>query len=141
MNTIQNDLIGLKVFVYFNLHKKCWSVRHNGKVIAHLQSVCLYNAKFKVSQAGRLRVIQEKRKNVHAGVFGTIIAKEDYGYQADTPVTYNPYRFETFVTKFCHNPVYQSDIVYMDVANFIPTVLTRLYHNLTEEIQDDTIYN
>lgn len=125
------NLIGLKVFVYFNLHKKVWSVRHNGKVIAHLNNLCLYNAQFKVSQAGRLRVIQEKRKNVHAGVFGTIIAKEDYGYQADTQVTYNPYRFETFVTKQNSLPVFQSDIVYMDVANNVPSVLARMYHNLT----------
>lgn len=129
------NLIGLKVFVYFNLHKKVWSVRHKGKVIAHLQSLCLHNAQFKVSQAGRLRVIQEKRKNVHAGVYGTISAREDHKLiQVETPVTYNPYRFETFVAKPCLTPIHTSDLVYMDVANNVPSVIAKLSRNATGEL-------
>ena len=67
----------MRVFVYFNLHKKCLSVKalegeSKGRVIAHADSVELVNATFKVSQAGRQRVLRERRKNVHAGVVGTM---------------------------------------------------------------------
>lgn len=64
-----------KVFVYFNLHKKIWSVKaltgaSRGRVIAHCSMVSLVNVEFRVSEAGRQRVLREGRKNVHAGVVG-----------------------------------------------------------------------
>lgn len=106
----------MRVFVYFNLHKKCLSVKalegeSKGRVIAHADSVELVNATFKVSQAGRQRVLRERRKNVHAGVVGTManipahystihIAEALY-----TPVKYNPYRFDSFVTAVNESPV------------------------------------
>ena len=71
----------MKVFVYFNLHKKVWSVKalegpNKGKVIEHTTNINIANAKFKVSEAGRQRVLKEKKKNVHAGVTG--IQVNDY---------------------------------------------------------------
>ena len=106
----------MRVFVYFNLHKKCLSVKalegeSKGRVIAHADSVELVNATFKVSQAGRQRVLRERRKNVHAGVVGTManlparhatihIAEAMY-----TAVKYNPYRFDSFVTAVNESPV------------------------------------
>lgn len=70
----------MKVFVYFNLHKKLFSIKalegsNKGRVIAHSSSVSLKDASCKVSEAGRQRVIKEKRKNVHAGVVGTLLEK------------------------------------------------------------------
>lgn len=64
--------IDQKVYVYRNLHKQCWSVRDckTKRVVAHLDCLTLRNAKFKVSEAGRQRVLREKKKNVHAGVQG-----------------------------------------------------------------------
>jgi len=120
--------IGKQVFVYFNLHKKCWSIRHNGIVIAHTDFVCLKNVQFKVSQAGRARVLQTKQKNVHAGVFGTIIAKQDIQLlNFWSPVTYNPYKYETFVLRHDDTPVYHSETVSMGVqrllAKSVPLVL------------------
>lgn len=111
------NLNGLKVFVYFNLHKRCWSVRHNGKVIAHLNKVCLKDVQFKVSKAGRERVLREKRKNVHAGVFGVITSYYEAQFFIDWhTVTYNPYKYDTFVTKTDAQPVYHSKIVTMDLT-------------------------
>ena len=92
-----------RVFVYFNLHKKCWSVKalsgpDKGRVIDHVKAVSLYDAEFRVSEAGRQRVLRDKRKNVHAGVVG--YRQEwpwDYigdGYWRD--VKYNPYRSDRF---------------------------------------------
>lgn len=65
-----------RVFVYFNLHKKLWSVKSltgdgtYGRVIAHRRTLTLTDATPKVSEKGRQRVLREGRKNVHAGVVG-----------------------------------------------------------------------
>ena len=61
-----------KVYVYRNLHKGCWSVRQNGLVKAHSLEMEVFDCNMKISQAGWLRVIREKRKNVHAFVHGYI---------------------------------------------------------------------
>lgn len=101
---------GLRVFVYYNLHKHMWSVKalegeHKGRVIAHRDWVILQNCRFKVSQAGRQRVLREKRKNVHAGIVGTApksiltAIKSDYMVGDGVPVTYNPYKYDSFVSK------------------------------------------
>lgn len=89
----------MKVDVYYNLHKKCLSVRHKGKVIRHCDSVIIEGAKFIVSQRGRERVLKEKRKNVHAYVRGEL--KEDidmeYPDHLGTRVFYDPYKYDSFV--------------------------------------------
>ena len=91
----------MKVFVYFNLHRKCFSVKalegvNKGRVIKHAHFVALENVTFKVSEAGRQRVLKEQRKNVHAGVVGTLVDSLDV--VGSERVTYNPYKGSTFVT-------------------------------------------
>lgn len=108
----------MKVFVYFNLHKHVWSVKalqgeNKGRVIAHLNELTLENATFKVSQAGRKRVLTEKRKNVHAGVVGEL---KIYDGLCDKPVSYNPYKYEYFYDRETLSPVYHASKVSM-VAN------------------------
>jgi hypothetical protein len=100
----------MKVFVYFNLHKKCFSIKAlegamKGRVVAHRDNVLLFHTTFKVSQAGRERVLREKRKNVHAGVCGTWYDSGDkHGTLSSVKergelVTYNPYKYTSFVYK------------------------------------------
>lgn len=91
------------VFVYRNLHRKCWSVKQDGLVKAHSQLLAMHSCTFKVSQAGRNRVLKEKRKNVHAGVHG-YLENWQMGEWIDShptarPVTYNPYKYKNFVDK------------------------------------------
>lgn len=67
----------MKVYVYKNLHKNCWSVRSRegetyGKVIEHAENIFLKNCGFRVGRVGQQRVREEKRKRVHAGVTGEI---------------------------------------------------------------------
>ena len=88
------QLVGKKVKVYFNLHKKVLSVMEKGKVIAHVPEITLRDVKFKVSEAGRQRVLREQRKNVHAGLVG-IVTEENFP-EGDR-VTYNPYLYDSFV--------------------------------------------
>lgn len=91
----------MKVFVYYNLHRKVWSVKalegeHKGKVIAHRRDVVLQKPKPKVSEAGRQRVLRERRKNVHAGLVGEWFDQKILQAEGDL-ITYNPYKYETFV--------------------------------------------
>jgi len=69
-----------------------------GKVVLHTDRIVLTDCVFKVSEAGRQRVIREQRKNVHAGVVGVIHMGVDV---PDTPnrVSYNPYKNPYFVDK------------------------------------------
>lgn len=114
----------MKVFVYFNLHKKCFSIRslegpERGRVIAHRHIVFLKDVVFKVSEAGRQRVLREKRKNVHAGVVGQWhfdLSEQDLSLMyRERLVRYNPYLYSSFV--LCHEgtitPVYSASQAYL----------------------------
>jgi hypothetical protein len=127
----------MRVFVYFNLHRKCWSIKAldgaaRGRVVAHASEVSIADATFKVSEAGRARVIDEQRKNVHAGIVGTlqdVVGSATLaGVQAGFPkalmgpldallptegvsVTYNPYQWSTFVRRDTYQPVHSAALV------------------------------
>jgi hypothetical protein len=109
-------MIGERVFVYRNLHKKCYSVKSlkTGRVIAHVDSIDLVNFSFRVSKAGRERVLREKRKNVHAGVVGYVSCPVNKAYSTD--VTYNPYKYNSFVLKNNEVPVFNADIAHIDLS-------------------------
>jgi len=108
----------MKVFAYFNIHKKTWSLRgedglERGYVVAHAHAVELADCTFKVSEPSRQKVIREQQKNVHAGIVGTLVGfagkvtevgesrvkyllyddDENMARVTDeyTPITYNPY--------------------------------------------------
>lgn len=105
----------MRVFAYRNLHRKCWSVKalegpFKGRVIFHAQAVSLTNCKLKVSQAGRQRVLREQKKNVHAGVVGTL-QHEYIEWAFAVPITYNPYKYDSFVLAGTKDPVYDADCV------------------------------
>jgi len=108
-----------RVQVYYNLHKKCLSVRHKGKVIEHAQEVTLTDARFHVQQAGRERVLKEKRKNVHAYVSGKLketfwfTQAPKYIWTAKQSVTYNPYKYKNFVNKKTLEPVTSAEVVHI----------------------------
>ena len=135
------DALGLKCFVYFNLHKKCFSVKalegpSKGRVVAHADMVYMENCIFKVSEAGRRRVLREKRKNVHAGIVGVVrpfpvgrnfalnprfwdMSDERAEFLSNPSnyvgVKYNPYQYRTFVK--ADNPavpVASADICWLD---------------------------
>jgi hypothetical protein len=111
----------MKVAVYFNLHKKVFSVKAltgqlKGLVIYHSDYVELTNCTFKVSQAGRNRVLLENRKNVHAFVVGDL-ATLDYSEPSGEIATYNPYKYNTFVKSGCKTPIHSADKVQLYVKD------------------------
>ena len=133
MRTDVRDAIGLRCFVYFNLHKKCFSVKalegpNKGRVVFHADAVYMEDCTFKVSEAGRRRVLRDQRKNVHAGVVGVVRyfprserefdAFRDHCFMKSedfTGVKYNPYKYRTFVK--ADNPavpVASADMCWLD---------------------------
>lgn len=88
----------MKVRVYRNLTKKCLSVQtmtdKGWRVTRHVQSISLKDATFKVSEAGRQRVIRDRRKNVHAIVEG--YETDSFDESSSKQVTYNPYKSSNF---------------------------------------------
>lgn len=87
----------MKVHVYKNLNRGDWSVRHQGKVIAHVAEIWLANVSFHVSEKARVRVIANKRREVHAWAIGEIVASQPSGEAV--AITYNPYRAATFTQR------------------------------------------
>jgi len=130
----------MRVEVYFNLHRRMYSVRalegeDKGRVIDHLPECAIRNAKFVVSEAGRQRVLRDGRKNVHAYVRGELVA-ETRGYisfigslaRKDGPirvVTYNPYRFDSFFDLDTKEPVYEAEVCLLfQMPVSAPAILT-----------------
>lgn len=102
--------------VYFNLHRKCLSIRERGRVVAHAERVIIRNAAFVVSQAGRSRVLATGHKNVHAVVRGEIVreAHPDVRLDEAIRVRYNPYRYETFVRASDESPIHHAALVWIE---------------------------
>lgn len=104
----------MNVKVYRNLHKKCYSLidRATGKVALRQFHVVLRNAVFKVSEAGRQRVLKTGRKNVHAFVCGEL-APAPFGFPDLTPreAYYNPRAVTTFIDKETKTPVEKAAMV------------------------------
>ena len=95
-----------KVRVYWNLHRKVWSVQDvkSGRVCDHLQHISLTDAKFVVRKGGQKRVREEGKKNVHAFAVGYMseyfvstsesLKKEFADWDR---VKYNPYEDDYFM--------------------------------------------
>tara|TARA_R110002153_G_scaffold214328_2_gene366913 strand:+ start:3571 stop:3939 length:369 start_codon:yes stop_codon:yes gene_type:complete len=104
----------MRVEVYFNLHKKLFSVRDckTGRVVKHTNDVTILEAKFVVRKAGRERVLRERKKNVHAFVRGMMVPYNCVFFAPDktTEVTYNPYKYSSFVNKHTEEAVDRAKI-------------------------------
>jgi len=114
-----DSLMGQRVKVYYNLHKHTFSVQKNGLVVMHADYIKLENVEFKVRPGGKQKVRQENSKNVHAFVIGDLIDYCQYPCD-DIPeeptgdiVTYNPYKYDSFVYKETEEPVFNATEVDM----------------------------
>mgnify|MGYP000909682261 CR=1 FL=1 len=89
--------------VYWNLHQHRYSIlnRKTSRVEDHQPTIYLAEARFVVREAGREKVLKEKRKNVHAFVRGELCSEgfwkqdlPDCGFGDDNAeflVRYDPY--------------------------------------------------
>lgn len=106
-----------RVEAYYNLHKQCISYRPIGGTVRHAYAVTLTDATLSVQPAGRRRVLEEKRKNVHAFVRGLLTGSNSTSRKnleaqiraiskGGRSITYNPYLFESFVYVDTKEPVF-----------------------------------
>lgn len=111
---------GLKVYVYYNLHKHLFSIKalegpFKGKVVAHASSLTLDACEFKVNEKGRQRVLRERVKHVHAGVLGYFNGNDKCPEGNITmEVVYNPYIYDQFVHKQSKEPVKFAEKIWFD---------------------------
>lgn len=104
------------VDTYRNLNKECISIKaregsEKGRVIDHVESVILTDVEFVVQPAGRQRVLDEERKNVHAFARGTLVDDPPELPEDAVDVTYNPYEYESFVVRETEEPIHEASIV------------------------------
>ena len=108
----------MRVETYYNLHKKCLSYRPSGGKVRHAHTLLLNNVTLAVQPAGRVKVRREGKKNVHAFIRGDVafvrhtladdcgdISYENMERQGYRRITYNPYKFDSFVYADTHEPV------------------------------------
>lgn len=110
----------MRCFVYRNLNRKgyVYSFKalegpHKGRVVGYADTFFIREAEFRVSKAGWKRAIREKKRNVHAGIVGRVVAVENYierlpsrlnvtdvwDLRDSTLVRYHPYQTKgSFVT-------------------------------------------
>ena len=94
----------MKVRVYWNLHRRKWSIQQDGLVVDHMKCVVLEDAKFVVRKSGQKRVREENKKNVHAFAVGHMseysVSTSEYLKKAFgnwSRVKYNPYTDDYFM--------------------------------------------
>lgn len=104
--TIETDQT---IDVYRNLNRKgrVYSIRQNGKVVAHTTAICIKDCEFIVNGSGKSRAINTMQRNVHAFVRG-LYCTSGMGTSAernDLPVSisYNPYLEKGFHNKSSGN--------------------------------------
>jgi len=104
------------VQVYKNLHKSrasgknIYSVRNkkSGLVIDWVEQIELKNVIFKVNEAGRQRVLREKKKNVHSFIVGQISKNLQKKPLNSEQIYYNPYKTKYFITLSNDKPIFKA---------------------------------
>lgn len=118
--------------VYWNIHRKVYSVRVKGRVRWHSKRLLVLNAEFRVGLKGQARVIVEKRKNVHAVIRGEVHHPPDcFRMEHGTQLRYDPYDVDAggFVPAW-HPfpgsiPVVRAGAVFLAVQMGRPYILAR----------------
>lgn len=99
----------MKVRVYWHVRRTLFSVcvqelsgkgRMRWVVQDHVEEYYLRDVQFYVSEAGRRRVVEEQRKNVHAWLVGTRDDSVEF-VELEKPgrVSYNPYADTSFMVR------------------------------------------
>ena len=110
---IENNYINKKVMVHYNLNKHTFSITYKNKLITHADHIKLNDVEFRVRPGGRDRVLEDKRKNVHAFVIGTLLEYCKYPCESlpnetnNNIVTYDPYKYSSYVMKDTKEPIYR----------------------------------
>ena len=104
--------------IYRNLHKDCfsemkWNQEKKGyRLHSHVKDLVAHDVEFRVSQAGRRRVLETKQKNVHAFVYCHSFAAESIQAHGEE-IYYNPYKMDSFRIKNSDEPIKHASSIIM----------------------------
>ena len=118
-----------RVYVYYNLHRKIWSVRQSGNRVEHHKNICLRDVRYLVQPAGRKRVLKTGVKTVHAGLSGYMVDSVPVPV-VSFDVTYNPFKYSTFVDVEDREPQEWSEYAYLSCGRDwknVEAIFTREY--------------
>ena len=104
----------MRVHVYWNLNRRCWSVRaaqgeRCGRVVAYLDRVTLTDCRMVIQQAGLRKTRSSGVKNVHAYIKGLWVEPEPIE-GALVAITYNPWLEGRFVRRDTRQIVHQARV-------------------------------
>jgi hypothetical protein len=114
--------INKPIKVYRNLHRNCYSVKQGNLVVAHCYTLTLSRVTFTVNEKNRQKVLATKQKNVHAYVKGYLESNTMDSNQLFNEITYNPYKYNSFVNKTTLEPVYSKDLVLLNERGMFSNV-------------------
>jgi len=86
----------MRVRVWFNLHRRVWSIKEGSEPVRHADYVRLVGVAFRVSEAARQRVLRERRRSVHAYALGVAAGPAAGPPAGAVRISYNPYRGRCF---------------------------------------------
>lgn len=101
----------MRVDVYKNLNRGCWSIRAGGRVIDHTESCAVVNARFVVRPAAQAKVAAGAHRSVHAWVTGELLTAGAIDTAAAVAVTYRPRERACFFRRDTGAPVWSADAV------------------------------
>jgi hypothetical protein len=119
--------VNAKYYIYWNLHKKCFSAKYRGKVIKHFHNAIVAVPEFRVSAAGRERVRRERKKTVHAYIVSNYVNVQCPNFvpvfdtQPARTAKYNPYVNESFVDNE-GNALYNAHEARLSIFNGKPVI-------------------
>ena len=120
----------MRVEIYWNLHKKMFSVRDTktGRVIAHTYTAMVKDPQFIVRQSGNRKVRETGVKNVHAFVRGELqgldIEKDFWIFDR---ITYNPYKYTSFVNAETEMPIRKAQMAALMTRSNGAPMITALH--------------
>lgn len=113
------------VRVFRNWKHDCYSIMQDGRLKASARQVRLCDVEFRVRESGRQRMLQNRRKNVHAYAIGRLLdfVHPDDGRSlegmAGRGIYYNPYEFPSFVDGETRAPVTFASAARFDEAGVV----------------------
>ena len=115
----------MRVAVYRNRTRRCWSVRamegeNRGRVVSRPSSLVLRNAKPKVSEGGRRRFLETRKRSPFAVITGELLEGASLPplEQVDWQVLFRPAEQSGFILK---NKEGEVPMIQVDQAIFLPS--------------------
>ena len=111
--------------IYWNSQRKCWFMldAKTGRLLRHAYTLALQNCRFQVSAAGRHRMLQTGRKNVHAFILGEEINVNKVPETGLQSFQYRPEVCGAFQTGHEAAPVFGAGIVLLRIEEQHPVCM------------------